>query len=481
MKVLILSHSSGAENMGGAELSLLQMIDQWAAAHPSTEFFVVARSPAGQLQPELDARGVPHRALPFDSWVLPLVRQDTSHVILTNLMDGTAVAEIRRLIREFEAEVVLTNTIVSPWAAFAAKLEGLPHVWFVHEYGDLDHGLGFRIGRDRTFTDIGLMSELVVANSEAIRDHLQQWIPADKLEIAYPPIDILPVPPIVESPSSTAASGSTSLGPNADLSLVMVGRVSRSKGQWRVVEAIDRLRSDGLRVCATFVGFKDSDDGRALADDIRVRELTGVVTLAGEHGDPAPFIVAADVAVMASDSEAFGRVTVEYMAAGKPVIASNTGANLELVEDGESGWLFDRDSIDSLCDAIRAAASDRSERLRRGRAARERVHGEILGKHPLATVITRIRAVVAEGVSPMHRLPYFATELLEFPRVVDQYALERSHLRAEVTASGTWRVGAGAVRLLRPVLPTVRGVLTAVRRTRRRAATTRAAGEAGDE
>ncbi len=480
MKVLVLSHSSGAENMGGAELSLLQVIDQWAAAHPSTEFLVVARAPNGQLQPELDARGVPHRTIPFDSWVLPLVRRDSSHVILTNLMDGSAVAEIRRLIREFEAEIVVTNTIVSPWAAFAAKFEGLPHVWFVHEYGDLDHGLGFRIGRDETFTDIELMSELVVANSEAIRDHLQQWIPAHKLAIAYPPIT--PEPPASDDLlSPSAPPDSTSSAVTVDLSAVMVGRITRSKGQWRLVEAIDRLRREGLNISATLVGFSDSDDGRALAKEVDARGLAGLVTLAGEHGDPAPFVAAADVAVMASDSEAFGRVTVEYMAAGKPVIAANTGANLELVVEGESGWLFDRDSIDSLCDAIRAAAHDSAERLRRGLAARERVYSQVLKKYPLQTVIGRIREVAHRGALPMHRLPAFASELLEFPRFVDQYASERSQLRAEVTGSRTWRFGTGVVKAARPALPVARAVLKTLRRARGRGATTQEPGEATHE
>ena len=35
-------------------------------------------------------------------------------------------------------DLVVTNTVVAPWGAFAAKALGIPHAWFVREYGDLD-------------------------------------------------------------------------------------------------------------------------------------------------------------------------------------------------------------------------------------------------------------------------------------------------------------------------------------------------------
>jgi len=73
VKVMALSHSSAPDSFGGAEKSLVQLIDQWAELRPTTEFFVVSRTPEGRLQAELDQRHVEHHSLDFGSWVLSLV------------------------------------------------------------------------------------------------------------------------------------------------------------------------------------------------------------------------------------------------------------------------------------------------------------------------------------------------------------------------------------------------------------------------
>lgn len=461
MKIFILSHSSGAENMGGAEWTLLHMIDLWRRTEPDVSFFVVARSPAGQLQPELDTRGIRHLTIPYDSWVLPLVRESPEHRILTDLMDGEAVHVIRNAIRQEQPDLVLTNTIVSPWAAFAAKLEGLPHAWFVHEYGDLDHGLGFRIGREATFADIAVLSELVFANSEAVRDHITSWVPPEKVVIAYPPIEIKEE----QAPHQPGQAGDRDQ--RRGISLVMVGRISRSKGQWRLVQAVDRLVHQDIPVRVTFVGYKDSFEGLDLERDVRSRGLSDLITFVGEQADPGRYVREADVAVMASDNEAFGRVTVEYMASGKPVIASNTGANPELVVDGDTGWLFDKDSVDSLCNAIRDAASNPVERVRRGNAGRRRAYDVILRKYPLADAINRMQEVVAKGPSPMPRLPSFLTELLEHPGVVETYISDRRRLWSEVTSSRTWRLGELALAVPRPIRRLLKLMVSGVRSVRR--------------
>jgi glycosyltransferase involved in cell wall biosynthesis len=55
--------------------------------------------------------------------------------------------------------------------------------------------------------------------------------------------------------------------------------------------------------------------------------------------------------------EDFGIVQVEALAAGAPVIAYGKGGALDIVQDGESGVLFDEQSVDSVCAAIKRAES----------------------------------------------------------------------------------------------------------------------------
>lgn len=68
-----------------------------------------------------------------------------------------------------------------------------------------------------------------------------------------------------------------------------------------------------------------------------------------------------DIGINCSFAEAFGRMTIEYMAAGLCVIASNKGANLELIENNINGIIYDKENINSLCDKIEYLYYNRNE------------------------------------------------------------------------------------------------------------------------
>jgi glycosyltransferase involved in cell wall biosynthesis len=69
--------------------------------------------------------------------------------------------------------------------------------------------------------------------------------------------------------------------------------------------------------------------------------------------------------------EVFGRTVVEAYAAGVPVIASRVGALPEIVEDGRSGLLVDKESVSELASALRRMSEDRQLALTLGEGARD--------------------------------------------------------------------------------------------------------------
>ena len=443
MKVLFLSHSSAVENLGGAELSLLHLIDEWRRRDPGVEFSVVAREPAGLLQPELSRRLVAHRTVPFDSWVLPQTRTIPHHVVDIAEVNSDAVAFLIRVLTEERPDVVVTNTIVSPWAALAAKYLGIPHVWFVHEYGDLDHGLNFELGRDATWEDIGGLSDLVITNSLAVRRHVDRWMPGSKVMVAYPVIDL-------EHARSLALSGAVAVAavaersPSDPLRVVTVGRLAESKGQWRLLRAVARLRDRGVHIVVELVGRDEGEEADAVKALVVELGLGSQVTLTGETENPFAFMARADVGVTASDSEAFGRVTVEYMALGKPVVATGTGASAELVTHGVTGFLVDRDAPEELVAALERYAADRALVRTHGAAALDAV-GPIAEAFPIGLAIDRIQALVDHGPEPMNRLPHAMRLWLDLPAYVDLLDVEWGARNAAVLQSRSWRWGSTVV------------------------------------
>ena len=94
------------------------------------------------------------------------------------------------------------------------------------------------------------------------------------------------------------------------------------------------------------------------------------------HDDLAAALNCADVFVAPSVDEPFGQVYLEAMAAGLPVIATNSGGPPSFVNTDSTrlnGWLVTPDDQDDLAAAIVTASSDATERQQRGRWGRQTI------------------------------------------------------------------------------------------------------------
>jgi glycosyltransferase involved in cell wall biosynthesis len=90
--------------------------------------------------------------------------------------------------------------------------------------------------------------------------------------------------------------------------------------------------------------------------------------------DPFAVIQAADVVLVCSYREAFGRTTIEAMKLGKPVIGSASGATAELIQHGSTGLLYRPGGIEDLAAAIERLHDDRSLLGTFGDRARDWAH-----------------------------------------------------------------------------------------------------------
>jgi glycosyltransferase involved in cell wall biosynthesis len=155
--------------------------------------------------------------------------------------------------------------------------------------------------------------------------------------------------------------------------VVCVGRINRWKGQDVLVHALAALTEEGVPVRGRLVGgaFPGSehlvDELRELVDQLG---LTDSVTLEGEVDDPVAVFSAADVVVVPSKlPEPFGKVVVEAMALGRPVVATTPGGPAEVISSGVDGILVPGDDVAALTDALRDLLQHPAEAQRLGRAA----------------------------------------------------------------------------------------------------------------
>ena len=110
------------------------------------------------------------------------------------------------------------------------------------------------------------------------------------------------------------------------------------------------------------------------------------VTVVGEVDDVTAWIRSADCVLLPTDAlEGFGLVALEAFSEGRAVVASRSGGPEEVVEDGDTGWLFDRGDVDGLADLFRAldvptlaAAGHRAAEVHRARFTPERMRGRFV-------------------------------------------------------------------------------------------------------
>ena len=101
--------------------------------------------------------------------------------------------------------------------------------------------------------------------------------------------------------------------------------------------------------------------------------IGAAVTFTDHQTNPAPYLAAADLAVLPSRREGLPVSALEAFALGRAVVATAVGGTPDVVRDGETGWLVPPEDPAALADAIVSALSQPDERIRRARLGRELV------------------------------------------------------------------------------------------------------------
>ena len=127
----------------------------------------------------------------------------------------------------------------------------------------------------------------------------------------------------------------------------IVGRIEDGKGQYLVIEAISELKN--LNIKALIVGHTMNEtyleNLKSKTKKLGIQDkviFTGFTKEVNEH------LKLCDTTVLATPKETFGLVIIESMINKVPVIATNNGGPLEIIDDTKDGLLFDRTTKDLI-------------------------------------------------------------------------------------------------------------------------------------
>ena len=162
-----------------------------------------------------------------------------------------------------------------------------------------------------------------------------------------------------------------SAGNPDDLLLVYVGRLAREKRLKLLRPIMEGLLVRGIAVRLCVVGH--GPESQELQEYMKGTPTTFLGRLEGP--ELSQVYASADVFVMPSDSETLGFVVMESMASGVPVVASKAGGLIDLIQDGETGFLVPPNDTEAFVDRI--ATLHRNYSIRKEMALKGRARAEL--------------------------------------------------------------------------------------------------------
>lgn len=131
--------------------------------------------------------------------------------------------------------------------------------------------------------------------------------------------------------------------PTGILQVCISGIVAKQKNQKDAVEAMNILVNEKMITSFQLhiIGSEKEEYGRELREYIKEHHLNDFVQFHGHQANTNIFLQKVNLGLMCSEGEPFGRVSIEFMRFKIPVIASNSGANPEIIKDGINGFLYE--------------------------------------------------------------------------------------------------------------------------------------------
>lgn len=355
MTVLFCFHD--ANKNSGATRSLIDIIDNLLL---KDNVKIVAAFPVknGTAIDYLKSKGVAIVPFCYGRWDYPCERHNnlrnyylTAQNALSGIKTHVFLLAVKKIIRQYDIDVIYNNTITLPVGALIKRRYGIPLIWHVREFGYEDHKLGILGGYGRLYRYMNRYADRIIIISESLADKYRGFFDNNKLRVVYN--DISPDFIVEDRPA---------LDLKKKCDILIAGTIQPGKCQLDVIQAVEKVRSNkGYEHVNLYIaGNTRGDYYQLLKKYVIDNNLENHVHFLGFIKDMNSLRKTMDIAAVASSSEAFGRVTVEAMLAGLLVIGAAAAGTSELISDGENGLLYEKNNVDDLANTI-ISAIDRQD------------------------------------------------------------------------------------------------------------------------
>lgn len=336
---------------------------------------------------------------------------------LTSFYDRNAVTQLRRFIaylREHRIQVIQTHDFyTNVFGIAAARLARVPvRIASRRETGGMRSPAQKQVERAAY-----RLSHAIVANAEAVRRQLiAEGVSGEKISIVYNGLDLKRLTPKAIDGRDEALARFNLPREGGRRFVTIVANLRHDvKDHPTFLRAARRVREACPEAAFVIAGEGELTEAmRALAAQLG---LEGDVFFTGRCTAVAELLSVSDVCVLSSRAEGFSNAILEYMAASRPVVATDVGGAGEAIVEGETGYLVSAGDAEAMAARIVSLLREPERAQQMGERGRLRVeqkfscaaqlentvnlYERLLASVRPAQALETVKTVASEGVGKL--------------------------------------------------------------------------------
>lgn len=343
MKVLVISH---IDNLSGANKSMFSIINE---LDNKISFTLLSNGKSDKMKNEINSKEVELIYTSYGWWYAK-PRENLLKGVYRFTVDAFNYYSKKRIdkkliqrLKNEKFDLIYTNTSTIDIGFKLSKILNIPHVWHIREFGKEDFGFIPVVSKKYIYQSLN-KSESVITISNALKNKYKNIVEEEKLHLIYNGFDI---EQLTFKPKNHNLK--------EKINILISGQVCEAKGQKEAIEAVKILNDSGYNIKLFIAG----DINKYYLNSIlsKYGEVHWIKIL-GKVKDMYELRNKMDIELVCSRSEAFGRVTIEAMLHGLPVVGSDSGGTSELIINGVTGMLYEPRNVEDLANKIKNIIDD---------------------------------------------------------------------------------------------------------------------------
>ena len=335
---------ANCESLYGANRSMIDLAVELQKLGQDVFFFFSQQGEGRdryKLKQELGKRGFQYAFLRYCPSVHSHEENGIVNKILRKEINKRCLLKMEYYVAKWKIDIIHTNSLTHTIGALLSKKMEKPHVWHIREALQSDYDLYFDNWLQYRYEL--KKADKIICISDFIRNIHKKMLFGTKTITLYNGFNIKNY--LLDGAYKKYKSYYT---------LIICGVIRKEKGQLQAVKALKHLiyKYKVKNVRLQIVGDGSGGYYEQINNFINEYKLNYYVDIIPFQDDLRELRRNADIALVCSVNEAFGRVTIESMLSENLVIGADSGGTAEIIEDGVVGYLYQRGNEDDLCKKI---------------------------------------------------------------------------------------------------------------------------------